>query len=122
MNKEVIEVINKEDIIKELIEMGMEVDSRTIEKTLKEIYFNNNLTLSEEINFIQKYNFRFLLIPLLFDLVLLFMLILNGKSFFNTMIIAIILGAIIIIDELINKLKIKSLKNKIEEINMQMNK
>ncbi|MBY7065152.1 hypothetical protein [Clostridium sporogenes] len=115
-------MINKEDIIKELIEMGMEVDSRTIEKTLKEIYFNNNLTLSEEINFIQKYNFRFLLIPLLFDLVLLFMLILNGKSFFNTMIIAIILGAIIIIDELINKLKIKSLKNKIEEINMQMNK
>ncbi|WP_434284633.1 hypothetical protein [Clostridium botulinum] len=115
-------MINKEDIIKELIEMGVEVDSKIIEKKLKEIYVNEGFALTKEISFMQKYNFRFLLIPLLFDLLLLFILILNGKSFFNTMIIAIILGAIIIIDELINKLKIKSLKNKIEEINMQMNK
>ncbi|ACA46925.1 hypothetical protein HYH96_17105 [Clostridium botulinum] len=115
-------MINKEDIIKELIEMGVEVDSKIIEKKLKEIYVNEGFALTKEISFMQKYNFRFLLIPLLFDLLLLFILILNGKSFFNTMIIAIILGAIIIIDELINKLKIKSLKSKIEEINIQMNK
>ncbi|NFE18620.1 hypothetical protein [Clostridium botulinum] len=115
-------MINKEDIIKELIEMGAEVDSKIIEKKLKEIYVNEGFALTKEISFMQKYNFRFLLIPLLFDLLLLFILILNGKSFFNTMIIAIILGAIIIIDELINKLKIKSLKSKIEEINIQMNK
>ncbi|ACA57307.1 hypothetical protein FDC45_11305 [Clostridium botulinum] len=115
-------MINKEDIIKELIEIGAEVDSKIIEKKLKEIYVNEGFALTKEISFMQKYNFRFLLIPLLFDLLLLFILILNGKSFFNTMIIAIILGAIIIIDELINKLKIKSLKSKIEEINIQMNK
>nr|WP_207728655.1 hypothetical protein [Clostridium botulinum] len=102
--------------------MGVEVDSKIIEKKLKEIYVNEGFALTKEISFMQKYNFRFLLIPLLFDLLLLFILILNGKSFFNTMIIAIILGAIIIIDELINKLKIKSLKSKIEEINIQMNK
>ncbi|MBO0526671.1 hypothetical protein EXQ31_13645 [Clostridium botulinum] len=115
-------MINKEDIIKELIEMGAEVDSKIIEKKLKEIYVNEGFALTKEISFIQKYNFRFLLIPLLFDLLLLFMLILNGKSFFNTIIIAIVLSGIIIIDELINKLKIKSLKSKIEEINIQMNK
>ncbi|OSA73579.1 hypothetical protein B2H86_14595 [Clostridium botulinum] len=115
-------MINKEDIIKELIEMGAGVDSKIIEKKLKKIYVNEGFALTKEISFMQKHNFRFLLIPLLFDLLLLFILILNGKSFFNTMIIAIILGAIIIIDELINKLKIKSLKSKIEEINIQMNK
>lgn len=115
-------MINKEDIIKELIGMGAEVDSKIIEKKLKKIYVNEGSALTKEISFIQKYNFRFLLIPLIFDLLLLFMLILNGKGFFNTILIAIILSAIIIIDELINKLKIKSLKNKIEEINMQMNK
>ncbi|AJD29299.1 hypothetical protein FDE98_18000 [Clostridium sporogenes] len=113
-------MINKEDIVKKLVGMGAEVNLKIIENKLKEIYMHEIYALNHEINCIQKYSFRFLLLPLLFDLLLLFMLILNGKSFFNTMIIAIILGAIVIIDELINKLKIKSLKSKIEVVSKKV--
>ncbi|KOY66138.1 hypothetical protein [Clostridium sporogenes] len=113
---------DKEGIIKELIEMGAEVDSKIIENQLKDIYMHEIFALNHEVNCIEKCSLRFLLLPLLFDLWLLFMLISNGRNFFNTIIIAIILGTIIIIDELINKFEIKSLKNKIEEINIQMNK
>ncbi len=46
-------MINKEDIIKELIEMGVEVDSKIIEKKLKEIYVNEGFALTKEISFMQ---------------------------------------------------------------------
>ncbi|MCC5439783.1 hypothetical protein EJM73_06440 [Clostridium botulinum] len=113
---------DKEGIIKELIELGAEVDSKIIENQLKDIYMHEIFALNHEINCIQKCSLRFLLLPLLFDLSLLLRLVITGKSFLNTIIIAIILGTIIIIDELINKFEINSLENKIEKINIQMNK
>lgn len=74
---------DKEGIIKELIEMGAEVDSKIIENQLKDIYRHEIFALNHEINCIQKCSLRFLLLPLLFDLLLLFRLVITGKSFFK---------------------------------------
>jgi len=110
--KGVIRLKDKEDIIKKLIEIG--ADKKSYKKELKEVYKNEYLTLMYEINCIQKYNFKFLLLPLVFDLLLIFKFSFTDMRFWALIIIAIILVAIIVTDELINKLKIKSLKSIIE--------
>lgn len=97
---------------------GINLKSSKVTSDYLYVYRNERVNLTREISFLQKYNLRFLMIPLIFDLLILIKSDLTGKRVLSLIIIAVFIIAAIFIDELSNRLKIKILKKKIKNLNI----